>query len=88
MGRTTKISITEGDLNFPCGNWNGQVEKSRTTQVFLNRLVWEKVYTQVVNNPTRGNDFHDVYLVWPESAFTPCSNVQEISYHCEVLLEI
>jgi len=29
----------------------------------------------------------DVYLVWPESAFTSC-NVQGISDHCRVLLEV
>ena len=30
----------------------------------------------------------DVYLVRPESAFTSCSNVQVISDHCGVLLEV
>jgi len=29
-----------------------------------------------------------VYLVWPESEFTSCSNVQGISDHCRVLLEV
>ena len=30
----------------------------------------------------------DVYIVWPESAFTSCSNIKGISNHCEVLLEV
>jgi len=56
-------------------------KKSRGTLVFLNRLVWENVYTQVVNNPTRGNALLDVYLVWRESVFTSCSSVQVICDH-------
>ena len=30
----------------------------------------------------------DVYLVWPKSSFTFCSNVQGISDHCRVQLEV
>jgi len=52
MGRTTKGSIIGGDLNLPYADWNGHAEKSRGTQLFLNRLVWENGYTQVVNSPT------------------------------------
>ena len=55
---------------------------------FLNRLVWENGYTQVVNSPTRWDALLDVYLVRPESAFTCCSNVQGISDHCGVLMEV
>jgi len=43
MGRTTKHSITGGDLSLPYAEWNGHVEKSMGTQVFLNRRVWETV---------------------------------------------
>jgi len=57
------------DLNLPYADWNGHAEKSRGTQVFLNRLVWENGYTQVVNSPIRGDALLDVYLVRPESAF-------------------
>jgi len=90
MGRTTKISNIGGNLNLPYADWNGHEEKSRGTQVFLNRLVWESRYTDVcvVNSPTRGDALLDVYLVRPESAFTTCSNVQGISEHCGVLLEV
>jgi len=54
MGRTTKRSIIGGDLNLSYANWNGHAENSRGTPVFLNRLVRENSYAQVVNSPTRG----------------------------------
>ena len=87
MGRTMNRSISEGDLNLPYADWNGHAEKSRGTQVFLNRLAWEKGYTRVVNSPTQGDALLDVYLVRPKSSFTSCSNVQGISDHCGVILE-
>jgi len=88
MGRTTKRSIIGGDLILPYADWNGHVEKFTGTQVFLNRLVWENNYTQVVNSLNRGDALLDVYLVRPKSAFTSCSNVQGIGDHCRVLLEV
>jgi len=88
VGRTTKRSIIGGDLNLPYEDWNGHAENCRGTQVFLNRLVWENGYTQVINSPTRGDALLDVYLVRPESAFTSGSNVQGIGDHCVVLLEV
>jgi len=36
-------------------DWNDHAKKCRKTQVFLNRLVLENNYTQVVNSPTRGD---------------------------------
>ena len=87
MGRTTKRSIIGGDLNLPYVDWNGHVEKSRGTQVFLKRQVRENSYTQVGNSPTQGDALFDVYFVQPGSAFTSCRNVQGISDHCGVLLE-
>ena len=88
MGKNTKRSIIGGDLNLPYAHWNSHAEKSRGTQVFLNRQVWENGHTPVVNSSTRGNALFDVYLVRPESAFTSRSNVQGISDHCGVLLEV
>jgi hypothetical protein len=38
MGRTMKRSIIGGDLKLPFADWNGHAEKSRGTQVFLNRM--------------------------------------------------
>jgi len=46
MGRTTKRSIIGGDLNLPYADWNGHVEESRGTGVFLNRPAWENGCTQ------------------------------------------
>ena len=88
MGRTTKRSIIGGDLILPYADWNGHVEKYTGTQVFLNTLVWENNYTQVVNSPTGRDALLDVHLVWPKSAFTSCSNVQRIIDHCGILLEV
>jgi len=63
MGRTMKCSIIGGDLNLPYADWNGHVEKSRGTQVFLNRLVWEHGYTQAVNSLNQGDTWFDIYIV-------------------------
>jgi hypothetical protein len=87
MGRTMKCSIIGGDINVPYAEWNGHVEKSRGTQVFLNRLVWEHGYT-LVNSLNQGDTWLDIYLVQPESMLTSCRNVQGISDHCGVLLEV
>jgi hypothetical protein len=55
MERTTKHSIIGGDLSSPYADGNSHAEKSRGIQVFLNRLIWENGYTQVINSPTRGD---------------------------------
>ena len=68
MGNIMKPSVIGGDLNLPYTDWNGHVEKSRGTQVFLNRLVWKKGYIHLVNGPTQWDALLDVYLVRPESA--------------------
>ena len=88
MGRTTKRSIIGGDLSLPYADWNGNAEKSRGAQVFLNRLVWKNGYTHVVNSSSRRDALFDVYLVRPKSAFISCSKVQGISDHCGVLLDV
>ena len=53
MGNTAKRSIIGGDLNLPCADWNGHAKVSRGPQAFLNTLVWDNGYTQVVNGHTR-----------------------------------
>jgi hypothetical protein len=57
------------------------------TQALINSLVWGNGYSQVVDIPTRGDAFLDVYLVQPESSFTSSSIVQGISDHSGVILE-
>ena len=47
MRSNTKCRIIGSDLNLPCADWNGHEEKSRGTQLLLNRLVWESGYTQL-----------------------------------------
>ena len=60
MGSTTKRSIIGADLNLCYADWNGHAEKSRGTQVFLNRPAWENDYTHVLNSSTRGDVLLDV----------------------------
>jgi hypothetical protein len=83
-----KQSIIGGDLNLPQAVWKGVADGTSSTQDYINRLVWDNEYTQVVEKPTRGDSLRDVYLVRPESALISCDTVQGISDHCGVLLEI
>jgi hypothetical protein len=88
LGNSTKCSIIGEDLNLPSADWNGNAECTRGNQAFVNKLVLENVYTQLVDSPTRGEALLDIYLVRPEISFTSCSIVQGISDHCGVLLEV
>jgi hypothetical protein len=88
LGNSTKRSIIGEDLNLPHAGWNGNAKCTSGSQAFVNRLVWENGYTQVVESPTRGDALLDVYLVRRESSFHSCSIVQEINDHCGVLLEV
>ena len=58
-----KRIIIGGDLNLPQVDWKGIVEGGSVAQEFINRLVWDNGYTQVVGKPTRGDSLLDVYLV-------------------------
>ena len=64
------------------------MDGTSVTQAFINRLVWDNGYTQVVGKPTRGDSLLDVYLIPPESAFISCSMLRGISNHCGLLLEM
>jgi hypothetical protein len=55
-------------INLPYAEWNGNAECTSGSQAFVNRLVWENGYTQVVDSPTRGDALLDVYLVRPEGS--------------------
>jgi len=52
-GNSTKRSINGGDMNLPYADWNGNVGCKSGTQTFINSLVWENGFTQVVDSPTR-----------------------------------
>jgi len=88
LGNSTKHSIIGGDLNLPQVDWKGIAEGASVAQTFINRLVWDNGYTQVVGTPTRGDSLLDVYLVRPESSLISCDTVQGISDHCGVLLDV
>jgi hypothetical protein len=84
----TKSSIVGGDLNRPQAVWVGDTEKTYGGQAFINSLVWENGYTQVVSGPTRGYMILDIYLIRPESLYISCDVVPGISDHNGVLLEV
>jgi hypothetical protein len=56
-------------------------------QTFINTLVWENGYTQVVNSATWWDALLEVYSVRPESLVNYCTTEQGISNHCGVLRE-
>jgi hypothetical protein len=55
---------------------------------FINKLVWENGYAQLVGSPTRVDALLDVYLVRPENSVVSYSIVQGISDHYGLLLEV
>jgi hypothetical protein len=63
LRKSTKRSIIGEDLNLPSADWSGNAECSCGSQAFVNRLVWENGYTQVVDSPIRADALLDVYLV-------------------------
>jgi hypothetical protein len=52
LTNSMKQSIKGGDLNLPQVDWKGVAEDNSVTQAFINRLVWDNRYTQVVGKPT------------------------------------
>ena len=88
LGNSMKQSIIGDDLNLPQVDWKGIVECSTTTEAFINRLVSDNGYTQLLGKPTRGDSVLDIYLVRPESALTSCGTVQGISDHCGVVIDV
>jgi len=87
-GNSTKRTNIEGDFNLPYADWNGNACCNSGTQAFINSLVWENGFTQLVDSPNRGNALLDVYIVRLESSFTASSIVQGISDHHVVILEV
>jgi hypothetical protein len=55
-----KQSIIGGDLNLPQVDCKGVAEGMSGTQDYVNRLVWDSGYTQVVEEPTPGDSLLDV----------------------------
>jgi hypothetical protein len=51
-GNSTKRSIIGGDLNLPYVDWNWYMGCNSGTQTFINNLIWEDGFTQVVDSPT------------------------------------
>ena len=76
LGNSMKRSIIGGDLNLPQVDWKGFAEGTSVTQAFINGLVWDNGYTQVVGKPIRGDSLLGVYLVRPKSALISCGAVR------------
>jgi hypothetical protein len=57
-------------------------------QIFIDRLMWENGYAQVVNGAIPRDTLLDVYLLRPESLVNSCTIEQGISALCGVLLEV
>jgi hypothetical protein len=72
----------------PYADWNGNAGGNSGTQAFINSLVWENGYSQVIDSPTRGDALLDVYLVRPESSVTSSGIVQGVSDYFAVILEV
>ena len=81
LGNSMKRSIIGGDLNLPNVGWKGVAKATSVTHTFINRLVWDNGYTQVVGKATRGDSLLDIYLVRPEGKLITCETVQGISDH-------
>jgi hypothetical protein len=81
-----KQSIIGGDLNVPHANRKGNVECISGYQSFINRVVLENEYTQIVYGETQGDALLNVYLLQPESVVNSCSVEQGITDHCGLLL--
>jgi hypothetical protein len=88
FNNSMKQSIIGGDLNLPQVDWKAVAEGNSVTQAFINRLVWDNGYTQVVGKLIRGDSLLNVYLIRPENALISCDSVQGISDHCGVLLDV
>jgi hypothetical protein len=81
LTNSLKQSIIGGDLNLLQVEWMGEAEGTSVTQTYINRLVWDSGYNQLVCKPTRGNSLLDVYIIQPESAFISCGTLQGIGDH-------
>ena len=84
----TKRSIISGDFNLSQADWRVDAEKASGFQAFVNNLVWNNGYTQVVSGPTRGDELLDIYLPRPESLLISRNVLPGISDHNRVVLEV
>ena len=84
----TKRRSVDGDLDLSQADWKGDAEKASGFQTFVNSLVWDNGYTQVVSGPTRGDALLDIYLLRRESSLITYNILPGINDHNGVLLEV
>jgi hypothetical protein len=65
QGNSTKRSIIGGDLNLPQVDWKGIAEGGSVAEAFINRLVWDKGYTQWWENR------HEGIRYWTFTSYDP-----------------
>jgi len=63
LGNCMKRSIIGGYFNLTHVDWKGIEESISVTEAFINRLLLDNGYTQVVGKPTRWDSLLDVQLV-------------------------
>ena len=84
----TKRSLIGGDLNLHRADWKRDAEKASGFQAFVNNLVCDNGYIQIVSGPTRGDALLDIQPLIPESSFISCNILPGISDHNGVSLEV
>ena len=76
LGNSMKRDIIGDDLILTQVEWKGTAEGTGVTQAFINSLVRDNGYTQVVGKLTGRDSLLDVYLLRPESTLISCGTVQ------------
>ena len=68
-------------MNLSQADWEGDAEKASGFQACVNNSVLDNGYTQVVNDPTRGDSLLDISLLRPECLLISCNILPGISYN-------
>jgi hypothetical protein len=79
--RSEDLNLTSGGLEWRCGKISG-------FQAFVNKVVWDNGYTQVVRGLRRGNALLGIYILRPDNSLSSCNIVSGTSDHSSVLLEV
>jgi hypothetical protein len=66
-------------LNLSQADWKGDAEKAGGFQAYVDNLVWDNAYTQVVSGSTRGDALLDIYLLRPKYSLISCNILSGIT---------
>jgi len=84
---STKRGVIGGDVNLSQADWNRSAEGTSGNQAFVNKLLWENGYTQVLGSSTRGDALLHFSFSGRKTQFS-ISIMQGVSDHCGVLLGV